>query len=97
MHEAGTEAGGQKIKPCLPHLLSCSGGAGISLSKEVCVYVYVHVGEWFPPWCVLHLGVRNKNTLETEDVTNKPQTQTHTRFLQKAVVFPLQSFDLTPV
>lgn len=48
MHEAGTEAGGQKIKPCPPHLLSCSGGAGISLSKEVCVCVYVHVGEWFP-------------------------------------------------
>lgn len=39
MHEAGTEAGGQKIKPCPPHLLSCRGGAGISLGKDVCVCV----------------------------------------------------------
>lgn len=43
MHESGAEAGGQKIKPCPPHLLSCSGGAGISLSREICVCVCVCV------------------------------------------------------
>lgn len=52
MHEAGAEAGGQKIKPCLPHLLSCSAGAGISLSKEDCVCALVCVrGCGFPAVC----------------------------------------------
>lgn len=36
MHEAGTEVGGQKIKPRPPHLLSCRGGAGITLGVCVC-------------------------------------------------------------
>lgn len=46
MHEAGAEAGGQKIKSCPPHSLNCRGGAGISLG--VCVGRHTGVdSKWY--------------------------------------------------
>lgn len=76
------EAGGQKIKPCPAHLLSCSCGAGISSSRENCVCVCVCRGA-LSLWCVLHLNETNKNTLATE----KCDTHTHTPVYCKTLLF----------
>ena len=75
----GAEAGGQKIKPCPPHLLSCSGGGSWDKFEWgglcVCVCgVYVHTGERVPcgAFCAQMKQIKKKNTPPSDDVTNKP-------------------------
>ena len=75
----GAEAGGQKIKPCPPHLLSCSGGGSGDKFEWgglcVCVCgVYVHTGERVPcgAFCAQMKQIKKKNTPPSDDVTNKP-------------------------